>query len=71
MNMRIGGTTKYNGSRKFPGESGPRPDKAKKKREEAQERQEYYNGLSVDQKLARLGTHGSERERKRLLLSQV
>jgi hypothetical protein len=45
---------KVDNSRRFPGESGPRPDHAAFKRKEAVERQTEYNKLSPADKLARL-----------------
>ena len=44
---------KTNKARRFNG-GGPRPDNTKHKREEAKERAEAYNKLSVVEKIARL-----------------
>lgn len=54
--------------RKFPGESGPRPDFAKAKQGEAKERQEYYDGLSPAAKLAKLdeGKFVAKKQRAKL-----
>lgn len=45
---------KLNNKRKFPGGTSPRPDLSEIKRKEAAERQEYYDGLTIPQKLAKL-----------------
>ena len=42
---------KLNNNRKFPHQPGPRPDLAKIKRQEAVERQEAYDKLSVQEKI--------------------
>lgn len=62
---------KTDNDRKFPGESGPRPDHAAFKRKEAAERQEAYDKLTVNEKLARLDAmfgkeKGATNERARL-----
>lgn len=46
--------SKENNRRKFPDGSSPRPDLSKIKKEEAIERQTYYNTLSIEEKIARL-----------------
>ncbi len=59
---------KMNNDRKFPGERGPRADRAEKKREEAKERLEYWQGLSSAEQLKKLDKRpgGSLRQRARL-----
>lgn len=64
---------KENNRRRYPGESSYcRPDKAKMRREKAQERQELSNKLSSQQKLAKLDQkfgkdQGATKERQKLL----
>lgn len=57
---------KENNIRKHPGESGPRPDKASFKREEAIERQTTYDKLSVEEKLSKLPANGAKKQREKL-----
>jgi hypothetical protein len=45
---------KLDNDRVYPGESGPRPDLAKIKRTEAAERQDAYDKLTIEQKIAAL-----------------
>jgi hypothetical protein len=63
---------KENNNRRYPGESRPRPDNAKFRREEAAKRQADYDKLSIEQKLAKLDEklgpgQGAERQRARLM----
>jgi hypothetical protein len=55
-----------NNNRKYPGESGARPDNAKFRREEAIERQVYYDNLSIEDKIAKLGKHVAMKQRAKL-----
>ena len=62
---------RQNNKRKFPNGTGRRPDLTRIKREEAIERQEVYDKLSVVQKIERLDRmfgkdNGAKRERTRL-----
>jgi len=63
---------KVNNNRKYPGESRPRPDNAKFKREEAAKRQADYDKLSIKEKLAKLDAklgpgQGAEHQRAKLM----
>lgn len=65
------GKGKNNDHRKFPGERGPRQDRAELKRAEAAERNTYWAGLSRAEQIAaldrRLGKGiGAKRQRARL-----
>jgi hypothetical protein len=60
-----------NKARRFPGTNGPRPDLSKLKKEEAKERQEAYDKLSIGDKISlldsRLGVgQGAKKQRVRL-----
>lgn len=62
---------KLNNNRKHPEGTSPRPDLSKVKRDEAKERQEYYDKLTTEQKLAAIDTKfgvgvGSKKQRARL-----
>lgn len=62
---------KENNNRKFPDGTRPRPDLSDLKRREAKDRQDAYDGLSIEQKLAALDTklgagEGAKRQRARL-----
>lgn len=59
---------KMNNDRKFPGERGPRADRAETKRQDAKERLEYWQGLSTAEQLKKLDKRpgGSLRQRARL-----
>lgn len=46
--------SKENNRRKFPGGKSPRPDFTESKKTEAKERQDYYNGLSIEKKIVHL-----------------
>jgi hypothetical protein len=48
--MNIGGGKKAN-NRRYPGVRGKRPDNKKFRKEEAKERQAFYDGLSIKEKL--------------------
>lgn len=43
-----------NNDRKFPDGFGKRPDLSELKKTEGKERQEYYNGLTIEQKIEKL-----------------
>lgn len=71
MEKIIRATKKDNSRRRWPHESGPRPDKAADKRGQAQARQEAWTALSPAQQLAdldrRLGKgEGAKKQRARL-----
>lgn len=60
-----------NNKRKFPDGSGPRPDLSDFKRTEAKNRQDDYDGLTIEQKITALDTKlgvgvGAKRQRARL-----
>lgn len=50
----MGASKRTNNHRSYPDGTSPRPDNTKHRRAEAKERQEYWNGLSAKEKLARL-----------------
>jgi hypothetical protein len=63
-----------NNTRHFPDGIGPRPDNTKHKREEAKERQAYWDGLSAKDKLARLDAKlgvGVGAKKQRALLQDI
>jgi hypothetical protein len=45
---------KTNNDRKYPDGTSPRPDLTYLKKEDAKERQTYYDGLTLDQKIEKL-----------------
>lgn len=56
---------KLNNDRKFPGERGPRADRAETKRQEAKERLEYWQSLSSADQLKKLDKRPGESRRQR------
>lgn len=58
--------SKDNNVRKYPGESGPRPDHAKLRKDEAIQRQHDYNALSIEEKIARLPIGGAKKQLAKL-----
>ena len=61
---------RLNNNRVYPEGTSPRPDLSKVKRAEAVERQTYYDGLSIDQKITALDTKlgvgvGAKKQRAR------